>query len=312
MDPRWGTLSSSCHPGVPDPTAAATGPVCAAVADLPGSVALVVACMCRGRCVHGGHRGAPRYTHTTLHAPALPTTDLLTFHPRPGGPVRAPRSTRRCLRASEVMAEAKAIAQPLDLVRNCIDQRILVKLRGNRVLRGVLHGYDQHLNLVLGNAQEVVTTTAVDTKTYEERTEKETRDIPMLFVRGDGIILIAPPADAGAGHNAHNAAQPMGLHPGLGLAAPHTAANPYPDFGSLAAVATRVRTDLSPAWNGPSGSGSTRPRTDRYPQSNSVQATPAFQLAYDGLCNLMAAGTWHADTETFAETPEALTRAYTQ
>lgn len=36
---------------------------------------------------------------------------------------------------------------PLDLIRLSIDERIYVKCKGDRELRGTLHAFDQHLNL---------------------------------------------------------------------------------------------------------------------------------------------------------------------
>ena len=53
--------------------------------------------------------------------------------------------------------------------------------------------YDQHLNMVLGDVEEVVTTVEVDEETYEEIIKTSKRQIEMLFVRGDGVILISPP-----------------------------------------------------------------------------------------------------------------------
>ncbi|KAJ2219220.1 U4/U6-U5 snRNP complex subunit lsm3, partial [Coemansia sp. RSA 485] len=46
---------------------------------------------------------------------------------------------------------ASMVEEPLDLVRLSLDERIYVKLRGDRELRGRLHAYDQHLNMVLGD-----------------------------------------------------------------------------------------------------------------------------------------------------------------
>lgn len=86
-----------------------------------------------------------------------------------------------------------AVEQPLDLIRLSLDERVYVKLRGDRELRGQLHAFDQHLNMVLGDVQETVTTTEVDQETYEHIVKTNTRNIPMLFVRGDGVVLIAPP-----------------------------------------------------------------------------------------------------------------------
>lgn len=85
------------------------------------------------------------------------------------------------------------VEQPLDLIRLSLDERVYVKLRGDRELRGRLHAFDQHLNMVLGDVQETVTTTEIDDETFEEIVKTSNRSIPMLFVRGDGVILIAPP-----------------------------------------------------------------------------------------------------------------------
>ncbi|GJM88702.1 hypothetical protein PR202_ga05252 [Eleusine coracana subsp. coracana] len=117
--------------------------------------------------------------------------------------------------------EDMAVKEPLDLIRLSLDERIYVKLRSDRELRGKLHAYDQHLNMILGDVEEVVTTVEIDDETYEEivrvsicdfcisllriicyidestlplcsfQTSKRT--IPFLFVRGDGVILVSPP-----------------------------------------------------------------------------------------------------------------------
>ena len=91
-----------------------------------------------------------------------------------------------------------AVEEPLDLVRLSLDERIYVKMRNERELKGRLHAYDQHLNMVLGDVEEVVTTVAVDETTYEEIIKTSKRQIEMLFVRGDGIVLISPPLRTGA------------------------------------------------------------------------------------------------------------------
>lgn len=113
------------------------------------------------------------------------------------------------------MAEEDAtVKEPLDLIRLSLDERIYVKLRGDRELRGRLHvrpwigarglrvrltvtehvsqvascqalstsgrfinvlayknfmqAYDQHLNMILGEVEETITTIEIDDETYEE------------------------------------------------------------------------------------------------------------------------------------------------
>ena len=65
-------------------------------------------------------------------------------------------------------ADYVTVREPLDLIRLSLDERIYVKLRGEREIRGKLHAYDQHLNMILGDVEEVITTVEVDDETYEE------------------------------------------------------------------------------------------------------------------------------------------------
>nr|KAF6310792.1 LSM3-like protein, U6 small nuclear RNA and mRNA degradation associated [Myotis myotis] len=118
------------------------------------------------------------------------------------------------------------VEEPLDLIRLSLDERIYVKMRNDRELRGRLHvraldresnprpfgapvdmltieqhqpglAYDQHLNMILGDVEETVTTIEIDEETYEEIYKSTKRNIPMLFVRGDGVVLVAPPLRVG-------------------------------------------------------------------------------------------------------------------
>ena len=47
-------------------------------------------------------------------------------------------------------APSQAVEEPLDLIRLSLDERVYVKMRNERELKGRLHAYDQHLNMVLG------------------------------------------------------------------------------------------------------------------------------------------------------------------
>ena len=51
--------------------------------------------------------------------------------------------------------------------------------------------------MILSEVEEIVTTVEVDEETYEEMYKTTKRNIPMLFVRGDGVILVSPPMRAG-------------------------------------------------------------------------------------------------------------------
>ena len=56
---------------------------------------------------------------------------------------------------------------------------VLVKLKGGREIRGILKSYDQHLNLVLENAEEV-------------KSNGKTRKLGTIIIRGDNVVLISP------------------------------------------------------------------------------------------------------------------------
>ncbi|EDN05961.1 U6 snRNP-associated protein Lsm3 [Histoplasma capsulatum] len=93
-------------------------------------------------------------------------------------------------------ADAGAAAQfsePLDLVRLSLDEVVFVKLRGDRELRGRLHAYDSHCNLVLGDVEETIYIVEEDESEQEViKTIKKQEE--MLFVRGDSVVLISPQA----------------------------------------------------------------------------------------------------------------------
>lgn len=110
--------------------------------------------------------------------------------------------------------EDNTVREPLDLIRLSLDEKVYVKLKGERELRGKLHvsagagrsraaalpppppccrrlhclldrcwlhadplrcrchllpqAYDQHLNMILGDVEETVTTVEIDEETFEE------------------------------------------------------------------------------------------------------------------------------------------------
>ncbi|KAI6035099.1 like-Sm ribonucleoprotein [Pisolithus orientalis] len=88
------------------------------------------------------------------------------------------------------------IQEPFDLIRLSLSERVFVKIRGDRELSGVLHAYDGHMNLILSDVEEtVMIVDAVDGTLEGQGTVKVAkRKMEMLFVRGDGVILVSPPS----------------------------------------------------------------------------------------------------------------------
>ncbi|KAI0082462.1 like-Sm ribonucleoprotein [Panus rudis PR-1116 ss-1] len=94
------------------------------------------------------------------------------------------------------MDPSSGIQEPFDLIRLSLSERVFVKLRGDRELSGVLHAYDGHMNLILSDVEETI----MIVEPVEGGAEGQTtvniakRKMNMLFVRGDGVILVSPPS----------------------------------------------------------------------------------------------------------------------
>ncbi|CAI4231956.1 unnamed protein product [Auanema sp. JU1783] len=96
----------------------------------------------------------------------------------------------------EVQALGSTVEEPLDLIRLSLDEKVFVKMRNDREIKGKLHAFDQHLNMILSEVEETVTTTEIDEESFETIYHQTKRNIPMLFVRGDAVILVSPPVRA--------------------------------------------------------------------------------------------------------------------
>lgn len=81
--------------------------------------------------------------------------------------------------------------EPLDIIKHSLNQKIYIKLRNDRELTGKLNAYDQHLNMILEDVEETHTSVEVDEETYEQVYNQNKRKMPMVFIRGDGVILLS-------------------------------------------------------------------------------------------------------------------------
>ncbi len=70
------------------------------------------------------------------------------------------------------------VQKPMDILDSSLDQVVLIKLRGGREFRGLLRGYDVHMNIILDEAQELDGPDALNFET--------------AIIRGDNVVFISP------------------------------------------------------------------------------------------------------------------------
>ena len=68
---------------------------------------------------------------------------------------------------------------PFDILNKSRGKRVILELKNKKQIAGTLKAWDQHVNIVLDDA--------------EEREEGETkRTLGTIFIRGDMIIFVSP------------------------------------------------------------------------------------------------------------------------
>uniref|UniRef100_A0A914PQ37 U6 snRNA-associated Sm-like protein LSm3 n=1 Tax=Panagrolaimus davidi TaxID=227884 RepID=A0A914PQ37_9BILA len=88
---------------------------------------------------------------------------------------------------------SSTVEEPLDFVRMALNEHVMVKMRNNRHLTGILQSFDQHLNMIISDVIETLTTSEIDPDSSEEILQTTTREIPMIYLRGDSVILVSTP-----------------------------------------------------------------------------------------------------------------------
>src|ERR1700758_4614250 len=68
----------------------------------------------------------------------------------------------------------------IKVLETSVGKTVLIKLKGGKVIRGSLQGFDQHMNLSLEGAEEI-------------NLDGKQTTLGTLIVRGDNIIMISPP-----------------------------------------------------------------------------------------------------------------------
>jgi small nuclear ribonucleoprotein len=73
----------------------------------------------------------------------------------------------------------KMTNRPLDVLNRSLQTPVIVRIKGGREFRGVLNGYDIHMNLVLQNAEEIQGGEVV-------------KKLGSVVIRGDTVVFVSP------------------------------------------------------------------------------------------------------------------------
>ena len=66
------------------------------------------------------------------------------------------------------------------ILEDSINKTVLIKLKGSKTIRGNLLGFDQHMNLLLDQTEEIPS-------------EGDSKELGTIVVRGDNVVMISPP-----------------------------------------------------------------------------------------------------------------------
>lgn len=69
--------------------------------------------------------------------------------------------------------------RPLDILNKSLQTPVIVRIKGGREFRGVLNGYDVHMNLVIQDAEEI-------------QSGDVTKRLGSVVLRGDTVVFISP------------------------------------------------------------------------------------------------------------------------
>ena len=76
--------------------------------------------------------------------------------------------------------KAMSIDMAVKELDESINKVVLIKLKGNKTIRGNLLGFDQHMNLILDSSEEITS-------------NGDSNSLGTIVVRGDNVVMISPP-----------------------------------------------------------------------------------------------------------------------
>ncbi|MHA1292397.1 MAG: LSM domain-containing protein [Promethearchaeota archaeon] len=85
----------------------------------------------------------------------------------------------------ERRSQSKTPQRPIDYLKNSVNKIILIKVKRNRLFRGRLGGFDEHLNLYLEETSQIFEYQDEDGNIREEH-----EDLGSIVVRGDNVIFV--------------------------------------------------------------------------------------------------------------------------
>jgi len=68
--------------------------------------------------------------------------------------------------------------RPFDMLKTAVDSNVLVRIKGDKELRGVLKAFDIHMNLVLDEA--------------EDMSNGNHKKLGRIILRGDTVVYVSP------------------------------------------------------------------------------------------------------------------------